>query len=114
MMKVVWLNQRTELQQLAVGEGLPAEGRRGKLRDALAFGEMLTLVSDCASTSRLIHEDPRGALAFLDFLNECDETIATAEGRPSSSKLESPFHELADLAVEFLTELKTMSPEKFE
>lgn len=113
-MKIVWLHQRQELQRLAVAENLPAMGKRGHLKDALSFGEMLTLVSDNENASRLICDNPQGALAFLDMLSDLDNAIESAKERPSPSEMEGPFHELADFAIEFMNELREIAPEKFE
>ena len=42
-MKELWLEQRSKLQVLGVTAGLPAQGRRGSLSDALTVAELLVL-----------------------------------------------------------------------
>jgi hypothetical protein len=113
-MRSIWLTQRHRLQELAVAEGLPVSGTRGMLKDALDFGEMLTLVLTADSAVRLLHENRRGALSFLEVLANLTDAIENAEERPSSSKMNGPFHELADFVVEFLHELRALDPTKFE
>jgi hypothetical protein len=84
------------------------------LKDALYFGEMLTLASTIEAVVRLIHEDREGALSFLEVVANATDAIENAEERPSSSKMNGPFHELADFVVEFLHELRALDPTKFE
>jgi hypothetical protein len=113
-MRSIWLNQRHRLQELAMAEGLPVSGTRGKLNDALFFGELLTLVPTAESAVRLLHENRTGALSFLEVLANLTDAIEKAEERPSSSEMNGPFHELADFVVEFMNELRILSPTKFE
>ena len=113
-MRAVWLSQRRKLQELATSVGLPGTGARGTLKDALHFGEMLTLAKDTDSARRLLHEDRAGALSFLEVIANLTKAIQSAKEQPSTSEMTGPFHELADFVVEFLTELRVLDPSKFE
>ena len=113
-MRAVWLTQRQELQALAHAKGLPVLGARGAFKDALHFGELLTLAPTTEAAVRLMHEDRAGALSFLEVIENLTDAIETADERPSTSEMNGPFHELADFVVEFLNELRVLDPSKFE
>lgn len=113
-MKNIWLSQRTQLQHLAENEGMPVAGLRGKLRDALDFAESLTLVPNSGSDVRLLRDNRIGALSFLEVAHNLTETMETGIQQPSTSGINGPFHELADLALEFLNDLRHLDPSKFD
>jgi hypothetical protein len=112
-MKKIWLEQRVKLQRLAESAGLSRQGKRGSLKDALYFAEMLVLIPNEAAVIRLMRDDEAAALSFLEVASKMTTAIETANPLPSTSGIKTPFHEFADFVLEFLNTIREEAPDKF-
>jgi hypothetical protein len=109
-MKEVWLDQRSRLQALGVSSGLPAQGRRGTLSDALTIAELLLLAPNDSAVLEMFRDHQAQAASFLDTANGMDDVIANSTKEPSSTPVDAPYHEFADLVIELLTLLRDEDP----
>jgi hypothetical protein len=109
-MKEIWLAQRARLQAIGVSAGLPAQGRRGTLSDAMSIAELLVLAPDDKAVLEIFRSHHEQAASFLDVASAMDDTIANSVKKPSSSSVNAPYHELADLMIELLTLVKDEDP----
>ena len=102
-----------KLQRLAESAGLARQGKRGSLKDALYFAEMLVLIPSEAAVIQLMRNDRTAALSFLEVVSKMTTAIETANPLPSTSGIETPFHEFADFVLEFLNAIREEAPERF-
>jgi hypothetical protein len=109
-MKEVWLDQRARLQAIGVSAGLPAHGRRGTLSDALTIAELLLLAPNDTAVLEMFRSHQAQAASFLDVASAMDDTIANSVKEPSSSPVDAPYHEFADLVIELLTLVRDEDP----
>jgi hypothetical protein len=109
-MKEAWLDQRFRLQAIGVSAGLPGQGRRGTLSDALTIAELLVLAPDDEAVLEMFRSHHEQAASFLDVASAMDDTIAHSVKAPSSSPVNAPYHEFADLMIELLTLVKNEDP----
>jgi len=90
-MKEVWLDQRAKLQAIGVTAGLPPQGRRGTLSDALTIAEFLLLARSDKAVLGMFRSHPSQAASFLEVANGMDDVIATSVKDPSSSPVDAPY-----------------------
>ena len=109
-MKEVWLDQRAKLQAIGVTAGLPPEGRRGTLSDALTIAEFLLLARSDKAVLGMFRSHPSQAASFLETASGMDDVITTSVKEPSSTPVDAPYHEFADLVIELLTLLRDEDP----
>jgi len=109
-MKEVWLDQRAKLQAIGVTAGLPPQGRRGTLSDALTIAEFLLLARSDKAVLEMFRSHLEQAASFLDVAYAMDDTIANSDKTPSSTPVDAPYHEFADLMIELLMLVKDEDP----
>ena len=109
-MKEVWLEQRAKLQAIGVSAGIPPQGRRGTLSDALTMAELLLLAPNDTAVLEMFRAHQTQAASFLDTANGMDDVIANSTKERSSTPVNAPFHEFADLVIELLTMVREEDP----
>ena len=109
-MKEVWLEQRAKLQAIGVSAGIPPQGRRGTLSDALTMAELLLLAPNDTAVLEMFRSHHSQTASFLDTVNGMDDVIANSTKERSSTPVNAPFHEFADLVIELLTMVREEDP----
>ncbi len=109
-MKEVWLAQRAKLQALGVSVGIPPQGRRGTLSNALNIAELLLLAPNDTAVLEMLRAHQSQAASFLDVAHGMDDVIATSLKAQSSTPVDAPYHEFADLVIELLTLVRDEDP----
>ena len=109
-MRRTWLDQRARLQAIGVSAGLPPQGKRGTLSDAMMIAELLVLAPHDVAVLEMFRIHQSQAASFLDTANGMDDVIANSVKAPSSSPVNAPYHEFADLVIELLTLVRDEDP----
>ncbi len=95
---------------IGVSAGFPPQGKRGLLSDAMNIAELLLLARSHEAVLEMFRAHPSQASSFLDTASGMDDVIATSVKEPSSTPVDAPYHEFADLMIELLTLLKDEHP----
>jgi hypothetical protein len=74
------------------------------------IAELLLLARSDEAVPEMFHAHPSQAASFLDTASGMDDVIATSIKEPSSTPIDAPYHEFADLVVELLTLLREEDP----
>jgi hypothetical protein len=109
-MKDVWLAQRAKLQAIGVSAGISPQGKRGTLSDALTSAELLLLARSDEAVLEMFHSQPSQTASFLDVAHGMDDVIATSLKAQSTTPVDAPYHEFADLVIELLTLVRDEDP----
>jgi hypothetical protein len=109
-MKEIWLEQRARLQAIGVSVGLPPQGQRGTLSDAMTIAELLILAPNDEAVLEMFRTHQSQAASFLDTANGMDDVIANSIKERSSTPVNAPYHEFADLVIELLTLVRDEDP----